>query len=125
MSTQAQLCGQQLTFSSFIPTQPAPTEEAIQATEEINSETQRGIMKEIEDKQERISELLKEIGGTEEDKGIIEADELEFEPDRDKEVIYNPDVPRLEEELSYLRAENEQEIASLEEEIGFLEARLK
>ena len=122
---QTQLLGEQLTFSSFIPTQPAPTAEAQQATEGGDTETQRGIKEEIEDKQERISELLKEIGGTQEDVAIAEADELEFEQDKGEEAIYNPEVPRLEEELGYLHTENEEEIRALEEEIEYLEARLK
>ena len=116
---------EQRRLSSFFCIQPAPTAAAQQATAERVSAIQQDITEEIADKQERIAELRKEIGGSEEDIAIIEADELEFEPDKGEETIYNAAVPRLEEELTYLRAENEEEIRALEFEIGELEEKLK
>lgn len=124
MQAQAELFGQQLTFSSFIPTQPAPTEEVIQATEEINSETQREIMKEINEKQERITELRKEIGDAEDHIALVGEEELTLEPDEGDEDIFFAEAPLLEEDLIELRYENEEEIRSLEFEVTELEGKL-
>ena len=116
---QTQLSGEQLLLSSIFSPQPAPTAAAaLEATQEWNN-----IALEIEEKQERILELKKEIGDAE---GVflnMEEDELNLEPDEGGEVFY-AEAPKLEADLGYTRAENEEEIRELEEKIVELEGQL-
>ncbi|MGB7532997.1 MAG: hypothetical protein WA977_08515 [Halobacteriota archaeon] len=122
---QAQLFGEQLLLSSIFCTQPVPTAVAQQASEERHNAIQKDIIVEIEEKQERILELRKEIGDDEEALLNAEEDEIDAEPDEDEEVIFDAVAPMLEEDLNYTRYENEAEIKTLEDEIGELEAKLK
>ena len=122
---QTQLFGEQRRLSSIFCTQPAPTAAAQQASEERHNAIQEDIIEEIEEKQERILELRKEIGDDEEALLNAEEDEWDLEPDEGEEVIFDAAAPMLEEDLGYTRYENEAEIKTLEEEIGELEAKLK
>lgn len=122
---QAQLFGEQRRLSSIFSTQPAPTAAAQQASEERYDDIQQDIKEEIEEKQERILELRKEIGDDEEAVMNAEEDEIDAEPDEGEEVIFDAVVPMLEEDLAYTRYENEAEIKTIEEEIEELEAKLK
>ena len=122
---QTQFFGEQRLLSSIFCTQPAPTAAAQQASEERHNDIQQDIIEEIEEKQERILELRKEIGDDEEAFLNAEEDEIDAEPDEGEEVIFDAVAPMLEEDLGYTRYENEAEIKTLEEEIGELEAKLK
>ena len=124
---QTQLSREQLALSSIFCTQPAPTAAAQQASEERYNDIQQEIMEEIEEKQERILELRKEIGDDEEALLNAEEDELLIEPCEGEEDIYSCDciVPQMEEDLTYTRYENEQEIKEREDEILELERQLK
>ncbi len=122
---QAQLFREQLLLSSIFCTQPAPTAATQQASEERHNAIQEDIKVEIEDKQERIQELRKEIGDDEEALLNAEEDELDLEADEGEEVIFDAVAPMLEEDLNYTRYENEAEIRTLEEEIEELEVKLK
>ena len=118
---QTQLFGEQLLLSSIFSLQPAPTAAAaLEATQEWND-----IVLEIEEKQERIMELKKEIGDDEEALLNEEEDDINMEPDEGEEVIFDTVTPQLEADLEHTRAENEEEIGELEEEIVELEAKLK
>ena len=118
---QMQLFGQQLTLATNFPMQPAPTTAvSLEATQEWND-----IVLEIEEKQERIAELRREIGDDEEALLNQEEDEIDMEPDEGEEVIFDAVTPQLEVDLGYTRAENEEEIRELEEEIAEMEAKLK
>ena len=124
---QTELSREQLALSSIFCTQPAPTAAAQQASEERYNDIQRDIIEEIEEKQERILELRKEIGDDEEEILRVEEDELLIEPCEGEEDIYSCDciVPQMEEDLAYTRYENEQEIKDIKDEIVELEANLK
>lgn len=122
---QVQLFGEQRPLSHIFCTQPAPTAAAQQASEERYNDIQQDIKDEIEEKQERILELRKEIGDDEEALLNAEDDEIDAEPDEGEEVIFDAVAPMLEEDLNYTRYENESEIRTLEEEIEELEAKLK
>ena len=122
---QTQLSGEQLALSSIFSTQPAPTAAAQQASEELYNDVQQDIKVEIEEKQERILELRKEIGDDEEALLNAEEDELEMEPDEGEEVIFDAVAPMLEEDLNNTHYENDAEIRELEEEIAELERKLK
>ena len=121
---QAQLFGEQRRLSSIFCTQPAPTAAAQQASEELYNDVQQDIKVEIEEKQERILELRKEIGDDEEALLNAEEDEIDLEPDEGEEVIFDSAAPMLETDLAYIRYENEAEIRTIEEEIDELEAKL-
>ena len=121
---QEQLFGEQLLLSSIFCTQPAPTAAAQQASEERHNAIQEDIIEEIEEKQERILELRKEIGDDEEALLNAEEDEIDAEPDEGEEVIFDAVAPMLEADLAYTRYENEAEIKTIEEEIEELEAKL-
>ena len=121
---QAQLFGEQRLLSSIFCTQPAPTAAAQQASEERHNDIQQDIIEEIEEKQERILELRREIGDDEEALLNAEVDEIDAEPDEGEEVIFDAVAPMLEEDLNYTRYENEAEIKTLEDKIGELEAKL-
>ena len=121
---QAQLFGEQRRLSSIFCTQPAPTAAAQQASEERHNAIQEDIKEEIEEKQERILELRKEIGDDEEALLNAEEDEIGAEPDEGEEVIFDAVAPMLEADLAYTRYENEAEIKTIEEEIEELEAKL-
>lgn len=116
---QTLLFGEQLSLTTNFPLQPVPTTAvSLEATQEWND-----IVLEIEEKQERIMELKKEIGDAE---GVflnMEEDELNLEPDEGGEVFY-AEAPKLEADLGYTRAENEEEIRELEEKIVELEGQL-
>jgi len=122
---QTQFFGEQRLLSSIFCTQPAPTAATQQASEERHNDIQQDIIEEIEEKQERILELRKEIGDDEEALLNAEEDEIDAEPDEGEEVIFDAVAPMLEEDLGYTRYENEAEIKTLEEEIAELEAKLK
>jgi hypothetical protein len=122
---QAELFREQRRLSSFFCIQPAPTAAAQQATEEKHNAIQGDIMLEIEEKQERISELRKEIGDDEEAVLNAEEDEFDLEPNEGEEVIFDAVAPMLEEDLTQTRYENEDEIRTIQEEIEELEAKLK
>ena len=124
MSTQVNLFGEQRRLSSIFCTQPAPTAAAQQASEELYNDVQQDIKVEIEEKQERILELRKEIGDDEEALLNAEEDEIDLEPDEGEEVIFDSAAPMLETDLAYTRYENEAEIRTIEEEIEELEAKL-
>lgn len=115
---QTQLFGEQLSLATVFPMQPAPTT-ALEATQEWND-----IVLEIEEKQERIMELKKEIGDDEESLLNAEEDEIDLEPDEGEEVIFDAATPQLEADLEYMREENEEKIRELEEEIVELEGKL-
>ena len=121
---QTQLFGEQRLLSSIFCTQPAPTAAAQQASEERHNDIQQDIIEEIEEKQERILELRREIGDDEEALLNAEVDEIDAEPDEGEEVIFDAVAPMLEEDLNYTRYENEAEIKTLEDKIGELEAKL-
>ena len=120
----AHLFGEQLLLSSLFCPQPEPTAAAQQASEEAYNDIQQEIKVEIEEKQERIQELRKEIGDDEEALLNAEEDEIDAEPDEGEEVIFDAVAPMLEEDLAYTRYENEAEIRTIEEEIEELEAKL-
>ena len=122
---QTELFGEQRRLSSIFCTQPAPTAAAQQASEERYNDTQQDIIEEIEEKQERILELRREIGDDEEALLNAEEDELDLEADEGEEVIFDASAPMLEEDLNYTRYENESEIRTIEAEIEELEAKLK
>ena len=122
---QTQFFGEQRLLSSIFCTQPAPTAAAQQASEERHNDIQQDIIEEIEEKQERILELRREIGDDEEALLNAEVDEIDAEPDEGEEVIFDAVAPMLEEDLNYTRYENEAEIKTLEDKIGELEAQLK
>ena len=119
-----QLFREQKLLSSFFCIQPVPTAAAQQATAEFNKTIIEDIIAEIENKRDRILELRKEIGDDEETILVAEEDELDNEPDEGEEVIFDADVPRLEEDLRYTRYENEAGMRALEEEIKELEEKL-
>ena len=119
------VCGEEIYLSTIFPPQPAPTAAAQQATEEMLNDIQQEIRAEIEEKQERILELRKEIGDDEEAVSNAEEDELDLEPEGDEEVIFDAAAPMLEEDLTQTRYENEEEIRTIQEEIEELEAKLK
>ena len=119
-----QLFREQKLLSSFFCIQPMPTAAAQQATAEFNKTINEDIIAEIENKRDRILELRKEIGDDEETILVAEEDELDNEPDEGEEVIFDADVPRLEEDLRYTRYENEAGMRALEEEIKELEEKL-
>ena len=121
---QTQFFGEQRLLSSIFCTQPAPTAAAQQASEERHNDIQQDIIEEIEEKQERILELRREIGDDEEALLNAEVDEIDAEPDEGEEVIFDAVAPMLEEDLNYTRYENEAEIKTLEDKIGELEAKL-
>ena len=121
---QTQLFGEQMLLSSF-PTQPVPTAAAQQASEERISKVQQEIMDEIEEKQERIIDLKREIGDAEDHIAIVEEDELELEPDDGCEDVVYAEVPQLEADLEYTRYESDAEIKELEKEIAEMEKQLK
>ena len=125
MCTQVNLFGEQRRLSSIFSTQPAPTAAAQQASEERDLEVHQNIIDEIEEKQERIQELRKEIGDDEEAVMNAEEDEIDAEPDEGEEVIFEAVAPMLEEDLVATRYENEEEIRTIEEEITELEAKLE
>ena len=119
-----QLFREQKLLSSFFCTQPMPTAAAQQATAEFNECINDDILAEIEDKRDRILELRKEIGDDEEAILNAEEDEIDAEPDEGEEVIFDAEVPTLEEDLKYTRYENEADIRTIEEEIAELEVKL-
>ena len=110
----------QLTILAFFCAQPAPTAAARQAIVEFNEDA----IAEIEEKQERILELRKEISDAKEEFSREEEDDLDMEPDEGEEVLFDVIAPQLEANLEYTRAENESHIKELEEEIKELEGGL-
>jgi len=122
---QAQLFGEQLTLSSTFSAQPEPTVAAHQAMQAHSATIHEDIIVEIEEKQERIAELKKEIGDAVEHIATVEEGELDLEPDENEEVIFYAEVPQLEADLEYTRVENEEDIKALEEGIEELEEKLK
>lgn len=121
---QTQLFGEKLTLATVFPTQPAPTTAALEATQERNDQEWSDIVLEIEEKQERIIKLKKEIGDDEEALLNAEEDEIDMEPDEGEEVIFDAVTPQLEADLEYTQAENEEEIRAIEQEITELEGQL-
>lgn len=114
---QTQLSGEQLSLVSIFCAQSASPATTLAVTQEWND-----IVLEIEEKQERILKLKKEIGNAEEVFLDMEADELDLEPDEGEEVFY-AEAPQLEADSEYIRAENEERIKELEEEIAELEVK--
>jgi len=121
---QMQLFREQRLFSSIFASQPTPTAAAHHVTKERLSSVQQEVMEEIEEKQERILELKKEIGDDEEAFLNAEEDDFDIEPEEGEEVIFDAVVPQLEADLEHTRAENEEMIRELEGEIEELEAKL-
>ena len=119
------VCGEDIFLSTILPTQPVLTVATQQASEERHNAIQEEIKVEIEEKQERIQELRKEIGDDEEALFNAELDELDDEPDAGEELIFDAVAPMLEEDLNHTRSENEEEIRAIEEEITAMEAKLK
>ena len=115
---QTQLSGEQLTLATIFSLQSSPTATSLAATQEWND-----TVMEIEEKQERILELQKEMGDAKEHIAIMEEEELDLEPDENEEIFYAK-VPQLEADLEYARVENDAEIRELEGEIDKLEAKL-
>ena len=123
MNTQAQLLGQQLTFSSFMPTQPTPTIEIEQASEVRNNEI-RHIKEEIGEKQERISELRKQLNNDEE--ALLDAPDYEVDIKLgESEDPFDTTAPMLGKVEVGAQYEIEEEIRYIDFEIEELEARLK
>ena len=120
-----QLFREQRRLSSFFCIQQAPTAAAQQASEERFYDIQQEITEEIEEKQERILDLKKEIGDDEEAVLNAEEDEFDLEPNEGEEVIFDAVAPMLDEDLTQTRYENEEEIRTIQEEIEELEAKLK
>lgn len=120
MQTQAQLLGQQLTFSSFIPAQPASAAEPQQVTEERDTKTQQGIKEEIAEKEEQILELRKAMLDDEEALSYAEEDGIY----KDEEVSFDTSAPMHGNVDADIQYENEAEIRTLKEEIEELKEKL-
>ena len=121
---QTQLFGEQLTLATIFSLQSSPTAAAQQAMHAHTSAEVMNVIVEIEEKQERILELQKEMGDAVEHIAIVEGEELDLEPNEGEEVIFYAEVPQLEANLEYARVENDAEIRELEEEITELEGEL-
>ena len=109
---QTQLLGGQLTFSSFGPGQATQT-----AADEIS--------KEIAEKEERIAEFRKAMLDDEEALSFVEEDRRDREQPESEDDLFEVEASLTDEDLTYTRYDSESEIKALEEEIGYLEEKLR